>query len=216
MKRMIVICCILLATASVASASGVNLGWGTAGAITTPAPTTDTGYTTLNCSLASPTPMSVCGVAIELLVEFDGPVPDWWVMGCRGSWSSWLHPVWAPVWRPDPAAGNNVISTAALGSISDHAVTVTYLWASLFPVSLAGGVDYYMGSLNILNMATSKCGGSGVPARITFTHAELASCDGSSSLVITPGPQGTVLWAADTGTPTRATTWGKLKSFYRD
>jgi opacity protein-like surface antigen len=244
MKKILLLCGMVLACASVASAAGVNLAWdncgGTGGLHTkTFACASNTGSNTLVASVRAPAGVDMWNsFEAEYIFNFGGPQPAWWQLRnqtgqtaqCRnGSLSA--NAVAAPVLCVDPygGAGGGGIGTyqnAPGGATNLARLTLVFAVAVGNEVQMTENEEYFVAKVVVNNaktVGTTSCAGCQQPACITLNNVKVvqpAGAPGGNQDVSTAAESNTALWqttdnASCLATPATRTTWGSVKSLYR-
>jgi hypothetical protein len=243
MKKILLLCGMLLACASVASAAGVNLAWdncaGTGGLHSkTFACGSNSGSNTLVLSVRPPAGIDLWNAfEAELFFNFGGPQPAWWQLRnqgtqtgqCRnGSLSA--NAIAAPAACVDPYGGNGGGGVGTYQNApggAGHLARMTLVFA--IPVgseqALTENEEYFVAKVVVNNAKTvgTACPGCQQPACITLNNVRAtqpAGSPGGNVDISHAAESNTALWqtandAACLFTAATRSTWGGVKSLYR-
>ena len=242
MKKAILLCGMLLAaSATLASAAGVNLAWnncaGDAGVQNiTFACNTNTGNRGLVGSFVVDGDIPIVN-GNELVVDLQSAsaaLPDWWQFTTAGVCRQTALSIAAHNGAncPDMFEGQASMNIAAYqlakhGLANEARILCVNAVQAAAVVTLFAGQEYGIARWTITNTKTvgsPSCTGCTVPVCIVFNSASISDDVAASEVRLTtaanPGSN-YVTWQGGAGTncpaavPTRNTTWGSVKSLYR-
>jgi len=241
MKKATLLCLVQLATATAASAAGLNLAWsncaGDGGVQSTVfACNTNTGNHGLVGSFVLDADISYV-TGNELVVDLQSAsaaLPDWWQFTTAGVCRQTALSIAAHdgVNCPDIFVGQAAMNIAAY-QLAKHGLAneARILCVNTTNVpelsTLFAGQEYGIARWTIMNQKTvgsPSCTGCTVPVCIVFNSANITTDarlnDTKLTAAANPGSN-FVTWQGGAGTncpaavPTRNTTWGSVKSLYR-
>jgi len=241
MKKAILLCLVQLATATVASAAGLNLAWnncvGDGGVQSTVlACNTNTGNHGLVGSfvLAADIPDVHGNVLVLDLQSASVALPDWWQFTTAGVCRQTALSIAAHSGAncPDMFEGQAAMNLAAYqlakhGLANEARILCVNAVQAAAVVTLFAGQEYGIARWTITNTKTvgsPSCTGCTVPVCIVFNSANITTDAGLNDTKLTaaanPGSN-FVTWQGGAGTncpaatPTKNATWGSVKSLYR-
>jgi len=240
MKKVILVCAMLLATATAASAAGLNLRWqncaGDAGTQNrTFACTNNTGTSVLAGSFILDADLALVN-GDELVVDLASASPslvDWWRFGAVGT----CRQLSLSIAAQDGAGCPDMFSLAASmniaayqmglhGANSARILCVNAVQAAAI-TDLAGGQEYGIAKWTInhqKSVGAGSCAGCTTPVCISFNSAKITTeTIGVQALLTGEAAPGSSFctWQGGAGTncpgatPTKNTSWGSVKSLYR-
>ena len=241
MKKAILSCALLLATATAASAAGVNLAWNNCVA--------DGGVQ--NLTFACNTNTGNRGIVGSFVVDGDIPIvngnelvvdlqsasaalPDWWQFTTAGVCRQTALSIAAHNGAscPDMFEGQASMNIAAYqlakhGLANEARILCVNAVQAAAVVTLFAGQEYGIAKWTITNSKTvgsPSCTGCTVPVCIVFNSANITTDAGLNDTKLTaaanPGSN-FISWQGGAGTncpaavPTKNATWGSVKSLYR-
>jgi len=240
MKKVILVCTMLLATATAASAAGLNLRWtncaGDAGTQNrTFACTSNTGTHSLVGSFVLDADLPVVN-GNELVVDItsaSATLPDWWKFGAVGTCRQLALGIAAHDGAacPDMFQGQASMNIAAyqMGLHGDNSARILCVNAVQLAAiqDLFGGQEYGIARWNINSTKTvgaGACAGCATPVCVVFNSANITTeTVGVNVRLTTEAAPGSAycVWQGGTGTncpaatPTKNSSWGAVKSLYR-
>lgn len=245
MKKILLMCGMVIALSATVASAGVNIGWneclgGGGVRAKTFACNVNTGSSTLYASAMAPPGIGLwTGFAVEMYIGFTGEQPAWWQLRNQGTQINQCRhgaliaqaDFLANVGCADPYQGQGAGGIATYQNLGNRArLLLAFAVAAGSEVPLDAGVEYYAAKVLITNaktVGTGFCAGCDLPACINLTSVKFvqpAGAPGGDVDVTTEESfnSNTAVWqelgdTACPGLPTPATraTWGSVKSLYR-
>jgi hypothetical protein len=230
---------LLALTVSVALAGGVNFNWGTLCFTEAPvaakvfACNTNAGNWPMTASFVIDTPMPDF-VGVEILMEGQSDaaaLPEWWKLGaspdCRTGKAQFScnFSLIANVCQ-DWTGGQAFVPPAGFTWDTNRAhVSASAALDASTPLAIDGGVEYYAGTLTIINskvLGTGACAGCNLGMKWGLYSVVAAGLGGRRDLLTEPIPNGNhcldwnnPVYPCIMPVPAHNTTWGQVKSLYR-